>query len=205
MKAILAFAALLTLGTAHAQQPLFDSCPGIRIPQLISPDHNGRVALAFVVKADGTADKVSVLNSSGYSDVDDMEVAHVRCLHFVPAKKDGVPVDVPSRLEIVTGQSPVNPASVRKLWEEARVCARRAIDPARLAGFFGITDLNIALDAGHPPIVTVLNSSGDGDLDAKALACVRGSPVLASAMAEVRGPKYVLWITWSRIAEMPAK
>lgn len=61
----------------------------------------GRVLLRFVVGANGQVDNIEVLASSGHRRLDEAAKAAVSKLRFVPASKDGVPIESKLRIPVI--------------------------------------------------------------------------------------------------------
>jgi TonB family protein len=62
---------------------------------------SGAVVLSALVKADGTVKTVTLRQSSGYADLDTVAANAVNGWKFVPATKDGTPVDGWTSIQIV--------------------------------------------------------------------------------------------------------
>lgn len=61
----------------------------------------GAVVVAALVRPDGTVRRVALQKSSGFSDLDDAAMNAVNGWKFVPATKDGAPVEGPASVQIV--------------------------------------------------------------------------------------------------------
>lgn len=61
----------------------------------------GAVVVAALVKPDGTVRQVALQKSSGYSDLDEAAMNAVKGWKFVPATKDGAPIEGPASIQIV--------------------------------------------------------------------------------------------------------
>jgi protein TonB len=53
----------------------------------------GRVMLRVLVRADGTAGAVEIASSSGSAILDEAAVHAASTCHFIPATRDGLPID----------------------------------------------------------------------------------------------------------------
>ncbi len=60
----------------------------------------GAVIVAVLVKTDGTVRRLALQKSSGFSDLDNAAMNAVNGWKFVPAMKDGVPVEGPAVVQV---------------------------------------------------------------------------------------------------------
>jgi len=71
-------------------------------PQTAVPGREqGAVIVAALVRPDGTVRRVALQKSSGFSDLDDAAMNAVNGWKFVPATKDGKPIEGPAAVQIV--------------------------------------------------------------------------------------------------------
>jgi TonB family protein len=101
---------LLALALAGAVQPAhadsavvdFNSCAKPHYPQAdIQARHEGAVALAFLVKTDGTVGESKVDSSSGFPTLDEAARSAIGKCRFKPATKNGKAVQEWTKVQYV--------------------------------------------------------------------------------------------------------
>ncbi len=167
-------------------------------PEAVAAGHEGTVTLAFNITAEGMVTDLGILNSSGYPELD---VAAVECAshwRYKPANDGTKPIAVPRRAEMRYGhRDDARLEKVHELTAEIRNCVRSSPEPERVPRvFFGISDLHLAFPRGGSPAASVLHSSGNAVLDAKAVECARASTVLAKLAELMEGSETNISLTW---------
>jgi len=169
---------------------------------------NGTTAVGFEISADGSVANVSVIQSSGDPDLDQMSVDCVKTWRYAPATKDGVAVAVPWKTAIVWKSLPGRPPSPPAHWIAIvlalQKCAKTPAPTDDQLKNTGATWLAIQFDQGKVVDVSVLTASGNPDLDARALNCAK--TLSSDLTGDVPGKEkdelaftwrdYRLWRTW---------
>jgi TonB family protein len=107
------FACLLLLpGLAAAQVPSSGSAPPAEAATAPPPSDSackrlpyppgaarlgyaGATTLSFTVTTDGSVKDPVVAQSSGHAELDEAAIAHIHCVHYKPAMRNGKPAEVP--------------------------------------------------------------------------------------------------------------
>ena len=75
--------------------PDIKPCPAnIFPPAAIRGGEKGQIKLSYVIGSDGNVVNTNVIQSSGYSDLDDAAISCVKGRHFPAATRDGTPVTI---------------------------------------------------------------------------------------------------------------
>lgn len=148
-----------------------DECGEYYPADMVSAHQGGDVFVSVHISADGTLSEANVAQSSGFPSLDAAAVKCVNGAVWVPALRDGVPVEVDWQIRV--GWSPLRPSYIFSPRIGTGDCSRFYPDAARLRSEQGqiILSYRIATDGGVKNVV-VTQSSGHDDLDAAAVACV---------------------------------
>lgn len=166
---------------------------------------NSTTTLQFEITPDGSVSDVSVKNSSGSQDRDAYVVECVKKWRYKPAMKDGVAVSVPWTIAVKWSALGILPPVY---WENVvlalQKCAKRPAPTEDQLKDIGATVLVIQFEAGFAPNVSLVRSSGNKELDDRAISCVRSMPAdLVGGVPDKERDEmafnwkfYRLWRTW---------
>jgi TonB family protein len=166
---------------------------------------NSATTVQFEITPDGSVTDIAVTKSSGDTDLDNHVVECAKEWRYKPAMKDGVAVSVPWTVT-------VNWRSVGFLppiyWENVvlalQKCAKKPAPTEDQLKDIGKTVLTIQFGAGTMPDTSLVTSSGNKELDDRALACVHSlsADVVEKVPDKERDEMafnwklYRLWATW---------
>lgn len=150
----------------------------------------GTTQMAFRIMTDGNTQDVHVESSSGDSKLDQAAVQCAQRWHYLPAKRDGVPIEFDWKAKVVWViverplDSPDGPS---------KPCIDQYPKEAASPGVHGTTKLTIQVAAdGSLKDATVLDTSGSKDLDDLAAVCVKKWQ-LNPEQEETTKTAYVSW------------
>lgn len=170
-------------------------------PEAVAAGHEGTVTLAFTITEEGAVADLSILNSSGYPELDASAIECAANWRYKPAIQDSKPIAVPRRAEMRYGhRDDARLERAHQLIADIGTCVKSSPVPGRVPrNFVGITDLHLAVPAGGTPALSVLHSSGNEELDAKALECARASPGVAGLAEQMSASGTNVSLTWYEI------
>jgi TonB family protein len=163
----------------------------------------GTAQVAFIVETDGSVSDVHVSKSSGTSLLDWASIACAQHLHYIPAKRAGVPVRVEWSTTILYAQSMV---SVRDNYVDTsrpsadgppHICLNFYPVEAMRSGVHGTVSVAFTVEVdGSVGDIRISQSSGNQSLDSATIACVQhwryhpairaGAPVAAEWASTVQ-------------------
>jgi TonB family protein len=134
-------------------------------------EHQGATTLGYRITTGGTVTGISVLQSSGYVGLDRAAVECAGTWRYHPAMANGAPVEVPWRVKIDWAIPELDPA-FRRYIAASNDCALKP-PPSQddLDKAHGRTELEVRVSPRNNPNVAVKTSSGNADLDQRALKC----------------------------------
>lgn len=130
----------------------------------------GTTTVRFVITEEGRVSHLALEKSSGSRDLDRAALKCVKHWRYRPAIKDGTPVSVRWKADIVWKS--ITP-SIPGFAEPPRDCLKsHPVRPSDLAGIAGVTELEFLIVRGDVEKVSILHPSGNKALDEAASACV---------------------------------
>jgi TonB family protein len=137
----------------------------------------GATTLTFRITAEGTVRDIAVLQSSGSLDLDTASIGCAKEWRYRPATKNNAPIEVSWQAEVMWKiQTPSDPATV-SLFDATMPCMKTpplTFDDLKRAPYS--TVLRIRIAKGKLAKVAVAASSGNPELDQRALACYEDLP-----------------------------
>jgi protein TonB len=136
----------------------------------IIADEQGTTRIGFRITTGGTVIDIHVLQSSGSKSLDDAAVICASSWRYRPAMQNGEPVEVPwmAQVKWVLHFPPTDPA----VDEALKNCVQAAPAP-NLVRRDAITELAVILSNGAAKDVRIKQSSGDAELDERAVSCAK--------------------------------
>lgn len=176
MKSLIAALVLLPVAawgqdpTATDERAVPHNCIAFYPPAEAQAGIEGTTTLRFVITEKGRVRDIEVDKSSGNSNLDEAARSCTKNWKYNPATKDGKPVAVPWRADIVwkTQAAPL-PAFA----EPPRDCVKTVpVQASELKGISGVSEYEYVIAKGRVQKVLVIKSSGSKVLDRAGSDCI---------------------------------
>jgi len=155
------------------------------------------IQMGFTITTQGTVADLVVLNSSGYSDLDQDATDCVRGWIYRPAMVEGNPVAAPWLATVRYGNPLPESAAIEQIYSDIQTCVKASGVLQRLpAGPSAVTELQLVSTSPKTMDMHHFRPSRSVALDNKVIECARASPALAGVQAELNGRTKVLSIRW---------
>jgi TonB family protein len=156
-------------------------CQGNYPPEAENASRGGIALVAFTITAQGNVTRAKVTKSSGQADLDDAALACVKQWQYMPVSVNGKTVAAPWLAKVTwradAADTPYR-SDMRALRRDAWSCLWSSAVVKSLDPQFAAV-LGVHVDFSPPGRVEIAASSGNKDMDAAAVDCVRRSPHLA--------------------------
>jgi TonB family protein len=184
-----------SIGTPHA-------CPDYYPADALRAGEEGTTTLGFTIAPDGSVKDMSVVQSSGFENLDAAAMACAAQWRYRPAMQNGFPVEVSWQANVRWAMDPSDRA-LRYIFAVAMACT---INPPAsgndLKTVSGPTVVDLELAPGAITDVRIQSSSGNAKLDQRAVACFRSvSPELAKGITTVE--RFPLPVDWRTLVSAP--
>ncbi len=138
----------------------------------------GTATVAFTVTSQGTVADPVIERSTGNEDLDAASIACVRRWLYIPASRDGVPVASPWKAAVRWDMPPMDPDTAlafhTSMISGPHACTNPYPPAAQRRNIQGTTTVAFTITPlGTVANLVVAQSSGNSDLDAASISCVR--------------------------------